>query len=134
MPPDRRLAEARRVGQFGGSYVLAVAAYNAGAHQVDTWAGAYGDPRLPGVDIIDWIETIPFSGTRNHVQRVMEALFVYRARLAGAAETMTIEQDLARGVTGLSQRRISCRQSFWPAPCGAIDFMHFLAGASCGER
>ena len=60
--------------------------------------GAYGDPRLPGVDIIDWIETIPFSGTRNYVQRVMQALFVYRARLAGAAETMTIEQDLARGV------------------------------------
>jgi soluble lytic murein transglycosylase len=88
---------ARRIGEFGGSYVLAAAAYNAGAARVDTWVGEYGDPRLPGVDMIDWIETIPFSETRNYVQRVMEALYVYRARLA---LSMSIEQDLARGVRG----------------------------------
>ncbi len=54
---------------FGGSYVLAAAAYNAGPHRVDAWIGAYGDPRLPGTDMIDWIETIPFGETRNYVQR-----------------------------------------------------------------
>jgi len=91
---------ARRIDQFGGSYVMAAAAYNAGASRVDTWIGTYGDPRLPGTDMIDWIETIPFSETRNYVQRVMEGLYVYRARLAGVAGSMSIEQDLARGVRG----------------------------------
>ncbi len=78
--------------------MLAAAAYNAGPHRVDAWIGAYGDPRLPGTDMIDWIETIPFGETRNYVQRVIEGLYVYRARLSGAAGPMTIGQDLARGV------------------------------------
>ncbi len=89
---------AEQIVTFGGSYVLAAAAYNAGPHRVDQWIGAYGDPRLPGTDIIDWIETIPFGETRNYVQRVIEGLYVYRARLSGAAGPMTIAQDLARGV------------------------------------
>jgi soluble lytic murein transglycosylase len=91
---------ARRIEQFSGSYVLAAAAYNAGAHRVDHWIGEYGDPRLPGVDMIDWMESIPFSETRNYVQRVMEGLYVYRSRLSGKAGPMTIEADLARGVRG----------------------------------
>ncbi len=89
---------AEQIVTFGGSYVMAAAAYNAGPYRVDQWIGAYGDPRLPGVDMIDWIEAIPFGETRNYVQRVMESLFVYRSRLSGAAGAMTIEQDLARGV------------------------------------
>ncbi|MDH3667089.1 MAG: lytic transglycosylase domain-containing protein [Paracoccaceae bacterium] len=89
---------ARRINQFSGSYVLAAAAYNAGASRVDKWIAAYGDPRLSGTDMIDWIETIPFSETRNYVQRVMEGVYVYRSRLGGEAGPMTIEQDLARGL------------------------------------
>ena len=89
---------AEQIVAFGGSYVLAAAAYNAGPNRVDGWIGAQGDPRLPGTDMIDWIETIPFGETRNYVQRVIEGLYVYRARLSGAAGPMTIEQDLARGV------------------------------------
>jgi soluble lytic murein transglycosylase len=92
---------ARRIDQFDGSYVMAAAAYNAGASRVDTWVGTYGDPRLPGTDMIDWIETIPFSETRNYVQRVIEGLYVYRSRLSGVAGPMSIEQDLARGVRGV---------------------------------
>ena len=88
----------RRIGQFSGSYAMAAAAYNAGASRVDQWVEAYGDPRLPGTDMIDWIETIPFSETRNYVQRVLEGLYVYRSRLSGKAGPMTIDQDLARGV------------------------------------
>jgi soluble lytic murein transglycosylase len=88
----------RRIDEFGGSYVLAAAAYNAGASRVVSWIGEYGDPRLPGTDMIDWMESIPFSETRNYVQRVMEGLYVYRSRLAGQAGPMTIEADLARGV------------------------------------
>jgi len=88
---------AEQVSTFGGSYVMAAAAYNAGPDRVDRWIGEFGDPRLPGADIIDWIETIPFRETRNYVQRVIEALYVYRARLSGAAGPMTIVNDLNRG-------------------------------------
>ena len=88
---------ARRTAQFGGSYVMAAAAYNAGAGRVDQWVAAFGDPRSPHVDVIDWIEKIPFEETRNYVQRVMEGLYVYRTRLSGQAGPMTIDQDLARG-------------------------------------
>ena len=89
----------RRVGELGGSYALAAAAYNAGIGRVDQWTAAYGDPRIGQVDLIDWLENIPFDETRNYVQRVMEGLYVYRARLAGRAGPMaSLEQDLARGM------------------------------------
>ncbi len=63
--------------QYGGSYILAVAAYNAGPGNVNKWIRAHGDPRLPGVDKIAWIEKIPFTETRNYVQRVLENAVVY---------------------------------------------------------
>jgi soluble lytic murein transglycosylase len=63
-----------------GSCILAFAAYNAGAGRVKEWVEAYGDPRKPDVDPIDWIERIPFTETRNYVQRVTENLQVYRVR------------------------------------------------------
>ena len=44
------------------------------------WITAYGDPRSPNVDPIDWVERIPFAETRNYVQRVIENLTVYQAR------------------------------------------------------
>lgn len=75
---------------FGGSYPLAVAAYNAGPGNVNKWLRANGDPRTPGVDMIDWIEKIPIYETRNYVQRVLENAVVYdainpdRARSRGA--------------------------------------------------
>ena len=55
--------------------------YNAGPHRSRAWIEDYGDPRDPGIDIVDWIETIPYRETRNYVQRVAESLPVYRARL-----------------------------------------------------
>ncbi len=88
---------AHRAAQYGGSYAMAAAAYNAGAGRVDDWTAAFGDPRRPDIDIVDWIEMIPFDETRNYVQRVMEGLYVYRSRLAGKAGPMTIQRDLARG-------------------------------------
>ena len=60
-----------------GSYPLAVAAYNAGGGNVNKWLRANGDPRTGGVEMIDWIEAIPFSETRNYVQRVLENAVVY---------------------------------------------------------
>ncbi|MET0743529.1 MAG: lytic transglycosylase domain-containing protein [Microvirga sp.] len=64
-----------------GSTILAFASYNAGGGNVKKWIDAYGDPRKPQVDMVDWIERIPFHETRNYVQRVMENLAVYRQRL-----------------------------------------------------
>ncbi|PCJ71517.1 MAG: hypothetical protein COA62_02705 [Rhodobiaceae bacterium] len=81
---------------FAGSYIMTIAAYNAGAHRVSQWIEAYGDPRSPAVDPIDWMENIPFTETRNYVQRVMENIQVYRARLANQTASLRIEQDIAR--------------------------------------
>ena len=60
-----------------GSYPLAIAAYNAGPGNVNKWLAANGDPRTPGVDPVVWVEQIPFSETRNYVQRVLENAVVY---------------------------------------------------------
>lgn len=81
---------------FAGSYIMTIAAYNAGAHRVSQWVERYGDPRDPAVDPIDWMENIPFTETRNYVQRVIENVQVYRARLQGRAVDLRIEQDIAR--------------------------------------
>jgi soluble lytic murein transglycosylase len=70
------------LGEHKGSYILTFAAYNAGGKRVKEWIDAYGDPRRPEVDPIDWVERIPISETRNYVQRVMENLIVYRAKFA----------------------------------------------------
>lgn len=85
------------VDQFGGSYVLAVAAYNAGPARVRAWSRNGGDPRRGALDILDWIELIPLSETRDYVQRVMENLEVYRARQEGVALASRLKDDLSRG-------------------------------------
>ena len=69
----------RMMDYYGGSYPLAVAAYNAGAGNVNKWLRLYGDPRTGAIDWIDWIEKIPLSETRNYVQRVLENAVVYEA-------------------------------------------------------
>ena len=81
---------------FSGSYVLAIAAYNAGPDRVNSWMSVYGDPRDRGVDVVDWIETIPIYETRNYVQRVLENLQVYRHRLGVVQVAQSLQQDLIR--------------------------------------
>jgi len=83
---------------YNGSYILTFAGYNAGRGRVKQWIAAYGDPRDPNVDPVDWVERIPLSETRNYVERVMENLQVYRARFGGGSKLM-IEADLRRGAT-----------------------------------
>ena len=84
------------LGDFEGSYVLALAAYNAGPSRVRRWIRANGDPRESSMDVIDWIEMIPFYETRNYVQRILENLQVYRQRLARTEVAMALESDLRR--------------------------------------
>ncbi len=81
---------------FDGSYVQAIAAYNAGPARVRRWVKEYGDPSDPSIDPIDWVEMIPLSETRNYVQRVMENLHVYRLRLADSELAFNPESDLRR--------------------------------------
>ena len=83
---------------YNGSYILTFAGYNAGRGRVRQWIAAYGDPRDPKVDPVDWVERIPIAETRNYVQRIMENLQVYRARFGGGSKLM-IEADLKRGAT-----------------------------------
>jgi soluble lytic murein transglycosylase len=84
------------IEDYRGSYIMTFAAYNAGRGSVNKWIDRYGDPRNPKVDAIDWVELIPFSETRNYVQRIMENLQVYRARFGGGTR-LQIEADLHRG-------------------------------------
>ena len=66
---------------FDGNVVMMSAAYNAGPSRPTRWMSDYGDPRRGEIDVVDWIEMIPFRETQNYVMRVTESLPVYRARL-----------------------------------------------------
>ena len=67
--------------RFSANPVLVSVAYNAGPTRAENWSKLLGDPRSSKVDIIDWIEMIPFAETRNYVMRTIESLPIYRARL-----------------------------------------------------
>jgi soluble lytic murein transglycosylase len=83
--------------QFDGSYVLSLAAYNAGPGRVSQWIKEFGDPRKRDVDPIDWIERIPFTETREYVQRILESTQLYRCRIEQGKTTVQIVRDLNRG-------------------------------------
>lgn len=89
---------------YRGSYILTFVGYNAGRGRVRDWIAKYGDPRDPKVDPIDWVEQIPFSETRNYVQRVLENLQVYRVRFGGSSK-LQIDADLRRGSATASADR-----------------------------
>jgi len=85
---------AELIDMFGPNHVLVSAAYNAGPSRPIRWMSDRGDPRSAGVDVVDWIEHIPFTETRNYVMRVMESLPVYRARLTGNTAQIRLTEEM----------------------------------------
>ncbi len=90
---------ADRMDDFGGSYVLGLAGYNAGPGRARQWIRENGDPRDPKVDPIDWIERIPITETRDYVTKVLANIQMYRARLGNSANALRMQQDLVRART-----------------------------------
>lgn len=81
---------------FGGSYAIAIASYNAGPGRIRQWLHDYGDPRGRDIDMVDWIEAIPFTETRLYVQRVLESVQIYRGQNTGNTAAFSLAADLAR--------------------------------------
>jgi soluble lytic murein transglycosylase len=98
LPGSRHLYEADRNIRIGSAYlkqvmeqyddnvVLASAAYNAGPHRVQRWL-----PEQQEQPAENWIAAIPFSETRNYVQRILAYAAIYDWRME-------------RPVTSLEQR------------------------------
>ena len=84
------------IEEFGPALALVTAGYNAGPGRPRRWMGERGDPRSASVDVIDWVEMIPFDETRNYVMRVSESVAVYRARLSGVSAPLKLT-ELLRG-------------------------------------
>lgn len=77
------------MNNYGNYAPLAVAAYNAGPGNVRKWVRERGDPRTPGVDVLRWVEEIPFFETKNYVHRVLENAVVYDVMNPGQARSPT---------------------------------------------
>lgn len=82
------------IDQFGASWPLITIGYNAGPGRSRRWVEDRGHPGSEHVDVIDWIEMIPFNETRNYVMRVTESLPVYRARLSGEVAPLKLSEEL----------------------------------------
>jgi soluble lytic murein transglycosylase len=80
--------------EFGPSIALIASGYNAGPGRPRRWITEFGDPRLAEVDVVDWVETIPFDETRTYVMRVAEGVVIYRAKLKGAVGPVRITDEL----------------------------------------
>lgn len=80
--------------EFNGNAVMMAAGYNAGPFRPIRWMQRFGDPRRGQIDIVDWIEMVPFNETRNYIMRVTESLPVYRARLGKQPHPVPFSKEL----------------------------------------
>ncbi len=70
---------AEMLTQYSGNVTLAAAAYNAGPGSSNDWIRRFGDPRGTAIDIVDWIELIPFRETRGYVKKIVATYVSYLA-------------------------------------------------------
>ena len=91
----------RLESEFGPSAILVPAAYNAGPSRAHRWTARLGDPSDPSVDVVNWIEDVPFAETRNYIMRVSESLLPYEARLTGEAGPVRLSRWLREGYADL---------------------------------
>ena len=82
------------VDDFGPSVAMIASGYNAGPGRPKRWITEFGDPRRADVDVVDWVEMIPFAETRTYVMRVSESVVIYRARLKGVAGPVRLTSEL----------------------------------------
>ena len=109
------------VSTFGGSYLMAAAAYNAGPGRPTQWVATCGDPRGATTDPLDYIECIPFSETRNYVMRTLETMQVYRARMSGGKAPLDLAGDLKRGGwNSVGYTPTVTGTSYAPPPAGTV--------------
>ncbi len=85
---------ARMLNNFNNSYILTAVAYNAGPHVAKRWVKELGDPRSGKIDVVDWVELIPYYETRNYVMRVLENVTNYRSLQGHPKQTLV--HDLKR--------------------------------------
>ncbi len=69
------------LGRLQHHPALASAAYNAGEHRVQAWL-----PREQALPADAWVDSVPFTETRQYVRRVMMASIIYDWRLGGTAD------------------------------------------------
>lgn len=106
--------------EFGYSPVMMAAGYNAGPSRPNTWMDERGDPRIGEVDVVDWIEHIPFRETRNYVMRVTESIPVYEARLTGEVGPIRFV-ELLTGVKPLVRPQVRPEATAVPAPEPVVE-------------
>ncbi|MFT6073414.1 MAG: soluble lytic murein transglycosylase [Yoonia sp.] len=105
--------------EFGPTPVMIAAGYNAGPSRPKRWMDEYGDPRLREMDVIDWIEHIPFRETRDYVMRVTESIPIYEARLSGVTGTIRFT-DLLLGSKPLVRPLVRPELVETPAPQSVV--------------
>ncbi|MEJ6393080.1 lytic transglycosylase domain-containing protein [Gymnodinialimonas sp. 2305UL16-5] len=81
------------IDDYNDNLVLITVGYNAGPGRVRQWLERFGDPRRSD-DVIDWIEDVPFSETRNYIMRVVEGLSIYEAQLTGELPDIGLSERL----------------------------------------
>ncbi|MDO8985012.1 lytic transglycosylase domain-containing protein [Cypionkella sp.] len=82
------------IEKFGPAVALIASGYNAGPGRPAKWIEQFGDPRNDSVDVVDWVEIIPFGETRTYVMRVAEGVVIYRAKLKGVVGPVRISAEL----------------------------------------
>ncbi len=82
--------------QMGGQPVMATAAYNAGPGRARRWTDA--QPMEGAI----YAETIPFSETRNYVQKVMSNAHYYSHRVGAKIQTLKQRLGLIAGGGGVA--------------------------------